>query len=151
MAAGQLLKSIRGRLFGLTAKGGLVTNENLISSESVKAVITVGAEVSDVRPITIQLQDGNSNNIANAEVLKVYLFSTIAHTALVTTGGSTGIAIGANGAILRTITAKKQFEVVTNAAGLISLTWTDTGTEAFVIGVLLPTGVWEYSASFANA
>lgn len=150
MTASTMMTSIQGRRLGLNPKGAFVGNERLLSNEAADAVITVGAEVADVRAITIQLTDANGLNLSNAEIVDVYMFTTVAHTALATTGGSTGIAIGASGTILRTVTAKKQFEIVSTAAGLIALTWTDTGTEAVVLGVRLPTGVWVYTASFAN-
>ena len=63
----------------------------------------------------------------------------LAATAFVVTGGSTGIAIGANGAILALV-AKKVFKAISSAAGLIGVTWTDTGTETFNLGVRLPNG-----------
>lgn len=151
MTASTMMTSIQGRRLGINPKGALVGNERLLTSEAADAVITVGAEVTDVRAITIQLTDANGVNLSNAEIVDVYMFTTAAHTALATTGGSTGIAIGASGAILRTLTAKKQFECITTAAGLLALTYTDTATETVCLGVRLPTGVWVYTAAFANA
>lgn len=150
MTASTMMTSIQGRRLGLNPQGALVGNERLLTSACADAVITVGAEASDVRAITIQLTDANGVNLTAAEIVDVYMFSTTAHTALAT-GGSTGIAIGASGTILRTLTAKKQFEIISTSAGLIALTYTDTGTESLVLGVRLPTGVWVYSAAFANA
>jgi hypothetical protein len=45
----------------------------------------------------------------------------------VATGGSTGIAIGASGKLLAVV-AKKVFKAISTTAGVIALTWTDTGT-----------------------
>jgi len=151
MTASTILNSIKGRRLGLNTKNALVGNDRLLTNECADAVITVAAEITDVRAITIQLTDANGVNLTNAEIVDVYMFSSAAHTALATTGGSTGIAIGASGTILRTLTAKKQFEIVSTAAGLIALTYTDTATETVCLGVRLPTGVWVYSAAFANA
>lgn len=149
------IRSILGRRFGLSKYGNLVaaaSGSNIeLSPKCAHAVITVGDETTNVRPITIQLKDANGDDVTVGEVVKIYMFTDATRIALATTGGSTGIAIGTDGSILRTITAKKQFEVISEADGDIDLTWTDTATESVVLGVQLPSGVWVMSAPFANA
>lgn len=143
-------KSIAGKRFGVGAYGQAVSNGVNTTALCADASITVGDETTNVRPITIQLKDANGNDIDYAEVVKLYVFSDATKQALAT-GGSTGIAAGTDGAILRTITAKKQFELVSESDGDIDLTWTDTGTESVVLGLLLPTGRWVLTDAFANA
>ena len=115
------------------------------------ATITVGAEAADARAITVQLEDGQGNAIAHRAVVDVVVLADANGDAIVGTGGSTGIAIGTDGAILATIVAKKVFKVISEADGDIDLTWTDTGTEAAYLGVILPNGRVVISDALTNA
>lgn len=142
--------SLKGRRFGLGAKNQLISNEIEISRPCVDATITVGAEVADARAITIQLKDADGQDIDYVEEVELVLFLTADRLAYVVTGGSTGIAIGADGA-LQTIVAKKVFRATSEADGDIDLTWTDIGTEAAYLGVRLPNGRYVMSAALTNA
>lgn len=114
------------------------------------AAITVGAESADARAITIQLKDGQGNNLAFAAEVELVMLLNAGGTDYVATGGSTGIAIGASGK-LQTLIAKKRFYAISTTAGVIALTWTDTGTEAAYLGVKLPNGKMVISAALTNA
>src|SRR6185295_17490257 len=98
--------------------------------------------------ITITLTDNLGAAIDYTQAVQIFMFSDATRTAKAT-GGSTGIAIGASG-LLYTHTAKLHFTAVSTAAGVIALTWTDTGTESVSLAVLLPNGCWVTSAAFAN-
>lgn len=114
------------------------------------ATITVGAEASDVRAITIQLKNRWGRNINFAAEVDVVVLLNAAGTDYAATGGSTGIAIGASGK-LQQIIAKKRFKARSTTAGVIALTWTDTGTEAAYLGVILPNGKQVVSTALTNA
>ena len=114
------------------------------------ASITVGAEASDARAITVQLKDGQAQNITFAAEVELVLLLNAGGTDYVATGGSTGLAIGASGK-LQTLVTKKRFKALSTAAGVIALTWTDTGTEAAYLGVKLPNGRMVISAALTNA
>jgi len=124
---------------------------SVINDSAITATITVGAEAADVRAITVQLKHAGAVNNARRQMVHVGVFADAAGAALATTGGSTGIAIGADGIILATLVAKKVFLMMSSAAGLISLTWTDTGTEAAFLGVMLPDGRLIMGAAMTNA
>lgn len=146
-----MFKSLLGRALGIGAQGNLKAqggNLNL-TQPCVDASITVGAENTNVRAITIQLKDANGNDINYVETVEVLVFGNAAMTAGAT-GGSTGIAVGADGALIATTEAKKHFIVTSEADGDIDLTWTDTGTESVAIGVRLPNGRVVVSQAFAN-
>jgi len=147
MATG--LINIKDRLLQITSQGNLVANDIDITSPCVDATITVGAESANVRAIAIQLKDANGADINYVEEVELVLFLTADRLAYVVTGGSTGIAIGTDGA-LQTIVAKKVFRATSEADGDIDLTWTDTGTEAAFLGVRLPTGRWVMSSALTN-
>lgn len=146
-----ILTSIHGRRLGLAATGQLVSRDIDISQPCVDATITVGVETTDVRPITIQLLDANGSDIDYIETVELFVFADATRTAIATTGGSTGIAIGTDGAILSTVTAKLHFVLSSEADGDIDLTWTDIGTESVALGVRLPNGRFVMTAAFANA
>ena len=126
--------------------GGVVDNIGAVAG----ATIVVGAEAANVRLITIQLTDGAGADITVRQVVTVVVLLDANGDAIVTTGGSTGIAIGTDGAILATVVAKKVFLVVSEADGDIDLSWTDTGTEVAYLGVVLPNGKLVISTALTN-
>lgn len=146
-------KSIVGTRLGLSKYGNLTAKRNGteidLTPKCANATITVGAENTNVRAITIQLLDANGEDINYVEEVEIAVFLTADRLAYVVTGGSTGIAIGTDGA-LSTIVAKKRFYATSEADGDIDLTWTDTGTEAAFLGVKLPTGKWVMSDALTN-
>jgi hypothetical protein len=147
-------KSIQGKRLGLGAYGQLATQTPTavldLTPKCVDATITVAAEIADVRQITIQLKDANGNAIDYAETVDIIMLLNATPTDFVATGGSTGIAIGASGK-LQQIIAKKRFTALSTTAGVIALTWTDTGTEAAFLGLVLPSGRMVISAALTNA
>jgi hypothetical protein len=143
------LTSIRGRRFGLGSANQLISNGIEISRPCVDATITVGDESANVRAITIQLKDADGKDINYVEEVDIVVFLNAARTGYVVTGGSTGIAIGTDGA-LQTIIAKKVFRATSEADGDIDLTWTDTGTEVAFLGVRLPNGRYVMSSALTN-
>jgi len=144
------LKSIEGRQMGIGVTNELISNDIQISRPCVDATITVGAEITNARAITIQLLDANGKDIDHVEEVELVLFLTADKLAYVVTGGSTGIAIGTDGALC-TIVAKKVFRATSEIDGDIDLTWTDTGTEAAYLGVKLPNGRYVMSDALTNA
>jgi hypothetical protein len=147
-------KSIFGKRLGIGAYGQVTSQQPTqvidITPKCVDASITVGAESTDVRQITIQLKDAHGNAIDYAETVDIVMLLNSGGTDFVATGGSTGIAIGASGKLL-TIVAKKVFKAISTTSGVIALTWTDTGTEAAFLGLYLPNGTRVISSTLQNA
>jgi hypothetical protein len=144
------MKSILGRSLGLGVKGNLEGNDIDITPKCADASITVGDEATNVRAITIQLKDANGDDIDYAEQVLITLYADAAKAAYVTTGGSTGIEIGTDGALLALV-AKKVFLATSEADGDLDLTWTDTGTEAAYLALTLPNGRTIMSDALTNA
>lgn len=140
---------IKDRLLQLTDKNALVSNDLQVTAPCVDASITVGAESTNVRAITIQLKDSNGADINYSESVWAAVFADAGRLGFVSTGGSTGIAIGTDGAALAVV-AKKLFLLTSETDGDIDLTWTDTGTEVAYLGILLPTGRWVMSDALTN-
>lgn len=141
--------SLHGHRLGLATEGNLVARGIDITPPCVDASITVGDESTNVRAITIQLKDANGDDIAYAENFELHVFTDATRTAYATTGGSTGVAVGTDGALLALV-AKKIFKCTSEADGDWDGTWTDTATEQVALGVLLPTGRMVMSEAFAN-
>lgn len=143
--------SLHGRALGHnTIRGNLVGNGLNVTQPCVDASITVGSESANVRNITIQLKDANGADINYAETVEIIVFGAADMLSFASTGGSTGIAIGTDGALLAVV-AKKYFLATSETDGDIDLTWTDTGTESVAVGVRLPNGRVVVTAAFANA
>lgn len=142
--------SLHGRRLGLARTGNLEGNGIQVTRPCVDASITVGAENTNVRAITIQLKDIEGNDIDYVETFEIIMFLNAAMTSFVATGGSTGLAIGTDGALL-TVVAKKYFIATSESDGDWDGTWTDTGNEAAYLGVRLPNGRVIVSDALTNA
>lgn len=140
--------SVHGRRLGLDRQGALMGNEKEITSGTLDAVINVGA--NQAAGISVQLNDNDGNAIAYRELVEVHVLLNASGSDWAATGGSTGIAIGANGKLL-TVVSKKLFKAISDPTGLIKLTWTDTGAEAAYLGIKLPNGRVVISAALPTA
>ena len=121
-----------------------------IGGQVAGASIVVSAENANVRTIAIQLKDAQGKDIAHRAAVQIAVLADANGDAFAAVGGSTGIAIGADGALLPVV-AKKLFMAISEADGDIDLTWTDTGTEAAYLAVILPNGRMVISAALTNA
>lgn len=146
------LRHIVGRLFGLGPQNQLTSNDIDITQPAVDATITVSAEAAttaNTRDIRIQLLDSEGNDIDYVETVDIVMFLTADRKAFVATGGSTGIDIDGDGALLD-IVAKKVFLATTEADGDLGLKWLDTGTEVAFLGLRLPNGRFIMSSALTN-
>lgn len=139
MAQDEIQVSLHGRRLGITTEGNLAGNSKVVTMPCVDAEIVVADAVSTTRAITIQLKDINGNDINYVETVELILFLNAGRTAFAATGGSTGIAIGTDGALLALV-AKKVFLATSEADGDIDLTFTDNASEVCFLGVRLPNG-----------
>lgn len=135
---------------GASPQSGLLSVKRMLSKPAIGATITVGAESTNVRAITIQLTDASGDDLAYRGAVLLVLLLDANGDAFAVTGGSTGIAIGTDGALLALV-AKKAFVAISEADGDIDLTWTDTGTEAAYLGVMTSSGRLIVSAALTNA
>jgi hypothetical protein len=136
--------------FGMDSNGALTDRQKVLAHAAVDATITVSAEVTNVRTIDITLRDSRGRAIDTVTQVDLVVLLNASGTDFAATGGSTGIAIGASGKLL-TIVAKKLFRGISTAAGVMQVTWTDTGNEAAYLGVRLPNGNVILSSALTNA
>lgn len=146
---GTIQTEIFGRLLGIGFDKQLVSHDVDITQACADASITVGAEATNVRAITIQLKKADGSDVDAVTHFWIAMFTSAAATAFASTGGSTGVAIGTDGALLAVV-AKKLFLCTSEADGDWDGTWTDTGSESVALGVILPTGRLVISDAFAN-
>lgn len=144
------LISIKDRLLQLTPENNLVSNGLQVTSPCADATITVGDEVTNARAITIQLKDSNGKDLAERATVRAFVMADANGDAFATTGGSTGIAIGTDGAML-TVVAKKHFILISEADGDIDLSFTDSVTEICYLHLELPNGRRVVSSALTNA
>ena len=121
--------------FGTARVDKLTINSNVVWSS---ATITVGTEADNVVNVAVQLKDGHGNNIANQTLLKTWISDSATAGTVATTAPDGGCAIGTNGTIIRTITAGKDFEVLSSATGAFDLDVTESGTDTFYLYVANP-------------
>ena len=142
------LTSVKGKKLSVATNGNLVGQDLRVSHPAVNATITVGAESTNVRTITIQFTDAYGEDVAEVVPFELHVFSSAAGTAYAT-GGSTGIAAGTDGAALAVV-AKLIFACTSESDGDWDGTWTDTGTESVAVAVKLPNGCMVITDAFAN-
>jgi len=145
------LSSVMGRRLGIAHNNQLISKDIEITQAAADVAITVGDQSSNDRTITMQFKDTNGDDIDYTAQFDIYLYTSSARTAYATTGGTTGLVAGTDGALLA-ILAKKHFIATAEADGDFDATWTDTatGAETVSIGVKLPTGRIVNTAAFAN-
>lgn len=147
--------NIFGKRFSISRiYDNLVSNYIDITQPCADCSITVGAEAAtaaNVRTITVQLKDSKGVDIDYVEVVGVYMFLSSAKTAICATGGSTGLAVKTDGAILSTVVAKKHFTCSSESDGDLDFIYTDSATtlEAVCLGVVLPSGRIVTSSAFS--
>lgn len=113
------------------------------------ATIVVGAEVANVRNIAVTLRDAAGAAVKSRRHVMIAAFADANGDAFAAVGGSTGLAIAADGALLPVV-AKKLFHAISEPNGSITLTYTDTGTEVVYLAVLLGGGRMVISAPLTN-
>lgn len=136
---------------GWGPKGNIVREDIPITSNAVDAVITIAASATSPRAVTIQFNNADGSPIAHAQPFDAYVFLDAAGVAMAVTGGSAGIAIGANGLLAAAVVAKKVFKLVTDITGKWTGTWTDTAHEVAFLGIVMPSGRVVFSAALTTA
>jgi hypothetical protein len=85
-------------------------------------------------------QDKAQVAVATRRVLDVYLSDSSTGAGIIGTAPSSGGAIGTNGVILASVVANKYLKVLTTAAGLFDITFTEAGAKTFYLCVVMPNG-----------
>lgn len=137
---------------GWAGKGSIVRENIPIIIAHSDAVINVGA--NQAAGISIQFNFPDGSPIAVPQDFDLYVVAVDAGgliSGLATTGGSTGIAIGANGFIAQTAVAKKVFKCFTDKTGLFKATWTDNASEVCSLAVKLVSGRLVVSAALPTS
>lgn len=136
-------KSLFGAELGIGAYGELASKLSgqiiRLTQPAVDASISFTAAVASSRTVTVQLKDRKGNVLNYNEIVQIALFTTAGPADFAATGGSVGIAAGANGK-LQAIIAKKLFRGISDATGKFVFTYGDAASEVVYLGVTLPNG-----------
>ena len=101
------------------------------------AVFTVTAENTNVGNVSVQLKDGNGNNLTNTAVVDLYISNT-AGGVEAATGPDGTVVIGTDGVLINTIVTKKNYRIQSDSTGLFDLDITETGTASFYVNLIHP-------------
>lgn len=120
----------------------LASNKSPYKGDATGAAgtFTYGVEAANARSVSLQLTDDRGTAIAVKTMVRVFLSQAAGGAALVTTVPDGGIAIGAAGQILQVNVAGKDLTCITNAAGLLTLTVTESTAKSFFPNAVLATG-----------
>lgn len=103
------------------------------------AAIVVGAEITNVIPVTIQLNDGGGTALAVRAAVHAYLSDDANGDSIVTTAPSGGWAIGTDGLLIPMV-ANKAAVLVSEADGDIDLAITEAGAKTCYLVLVMPDG-----------
>lgn len=151
-SAPRLTDEFGSRRGGWTGKGAITLEEIPVTSPHADAVINVGA--NQAAGVSIQFNYVDGTPIVVPQDFDLYVVSVDAGgliNGMATTGGSTGIAIGANGFIAATVVSKKVFKCFTDKNGLFKATWTDNASEVAYLAARLPSGRLVVSAALPTS
>lgn len=119
---------------GASSAGAARTNLGVpaLSDVDGSATLSAGAEAANAITVTIQAKDVAGSNLSR-RLLRIWL-GDLDMGGECTTAPDGGISVGV-GTLLRTITADKHLEVLTNASGQVQLTLTESTAKAFWVMV----------------
>ena len=93
---------------------------------AVSATLTVGTEATNVINVSCALLDNDSVAVAARRCVYVYMSDDADGDGITASAPATSVAIGTDGNIIDTLTAKSSFMISTSAAGAFDLDITDT-------------------------
>lgn len=115
------------------------------------ASFTIGAEDTNVINVAIQLKDAAGNDIAYKACVQIYLSDDSAGDGLIATATSGNVAIGTDGTVINSYTAKKHLLVQSEADGDIDFNITESGAKTLYMVVVLPSGALAVSGAVTFA
>mgnify|MGYP000092975936 CR=1 FL=1 len=103
-----------------------------------RVTFSPAAGSSNVCLVTIQVQDGQGNNLPGPFEMCVYLSDAATGNGLTATTASGAVAAGASGTDLSAKVSKKALDVLTDNTGKYILSITDTGKTGFYPCAICP-------------
>lgn len=103
------------------------------------ATVTVSAENTNVVTVTIQLQDGNGDDLANVAGVYFYLSDDSGGSGVAATAPNGGIAIGTDGTLAEVVSGKAGW-LISESDGDIDIEVTESGTDTFYLVLIMPSG-----------
>lgn len=100
---------------------------------------TIGAESANTINIALVFKDANGRVVAEPVGALVYLSDVATGLGVTATAPNSGIAIGTNGTLIEAI-ADKLGLLISNAAGLADITFSESGVVGWYLVVVMPDG-----------
>jgi len=120
--------------------GQLVRGDKSIECPAYDVVMTVGTEAGNAIDVAVQLNDHNGKALEVVGVVDFYLSDDAAGAVPTAAVPDGGIAVGAAGKMLETVTDAAG-KLISDAAGLVNVVISDTtGTPTFYLVIIPPTG-----------
>ena len=114
------------------------------------STFTVGSEAADVINVQVQLKDASGSNLGQRGSIFGYLSSTSSGSALATAPSGGAAIAGGNGLLIEQI-ADRAFQMVSTAAGLVSINITEVGATTFYLVLCRPDGRLDISGAITFA
>jgi predicted RecA/RadA family phage recombinase len=120
----------------LTVAAKAITGAKLadaVQDRILTGTVTAAAEAVHARVVTVQLKDSEGNNLAEQRLVRLCVNATASLGTPTATATDTFGAPSA-GTIFKTVTAKAEYEVVTDATGkyVFEITHNDAGTSRYI-------------------
>lgn len=119
------------------------------SNHPASVAFTVGTEATTTINVTMIVKDANGNAITYPVALQMYLSDNANGLDIINTAHSSGMAIGTNGVLIETI-ADKVGILLTTAAGLADITFTEAADKTAYLVVILPDGRLQISGAITH-
>ena len=107
-----------------------------VADEMLTATATVSVEVANVVSVTVQMQDIQGNNLADQCVVEYWLSDTAAEALTGDTFTGGGVA-ATTGIIVKELTTDTHAVCITDAAGLLVLTFTETNANTLYFNLIV--------------
>ena len=111
----------------------------VVQDELYTASMTIGTEGSNKIDVTIQLQDGVGNDMAQRVNIYAYLSDDAEGDDLTGTGPSTETVIKTDG-VIDIVTAKKSYRLTSEGDGDIDITIEESGVATWYLILVMPDG-----------
>ncbi len=99
---------------------------------------TIGTEAANKINVAVRLKDGIDKNLLTQVLVDVYFSDSSDGSDIITTAPDGAVAIGTNGTVVESVTAKKHLKILTNSTGQFDLDITETGAKTLYIVCVNP-------------
>ena len=108
---------------------------------AANSTVSAAAGAANTATITIQLKDGEGNNVVGVKPVDVYLSDASTGIGITGTAASTGLSVASGGGVRLVTAITKSIACVTSATGGLVLSLLDTGKTTYYVVIVVDNGV----------